>query len=84
MKHTYWIKYPRNFANEYNLIVASSKDEELTLICKGFVRVSYKRMRELCSQEKDRRKTDPAFSGYAPTSPMPFKVFIKYKEEGII
>lgn len=78
MKHTYWVKYPRNFSNEYNLVAASDEIEGLYLKSNGYERISYKRMRELCFQEKYRRKMDPSSSGYAPISPIP------YKEVGLI
>ena len=71
MRKTYWIKYPRNFANEYTLISATTEAQRKILKAHGYERITLKRVRELCSLERWRRKTDPAFSGYAPTEPIP-------------
>lgn len=72
----YFIKYPRNFANEYYLVFAE-KDEEIARLTEtGFERIPLKEVRELCALEKHRRKTDPAFSGYATTEPISFREFV--------
>lgn len=69
----YYIKYPRNFANEYSLYSADvGSKEEQKLISLGFERITRKRAQELCRIEKWRRKTDYNFSGYAPTEIIPF------------
>ena len=73
----YFIKYPRNFANEYFLVYSETYIEAALLFASGFERIPLKRVRELCSIEKWRRKTDPAFSGSAPIAPISFREFEK-------
>lgn len=73
MKKTYWIHYPRNFANEYDIVSATTEAQRKTLKAHGYERIPLKRVRELCSLEKWRRKYDELFSGYAPTEPIPFE-----------
>lgn len=73
MRKTYWIKYPRNFANEYYLISATTEAQRKILKAHGYERIPLKRVRELCSLERWRRETDPAFAYNASTEPIPFE-----------
>lgn len=71
---TYYVKYPRNFANEYDLCWIESTDtkniEDATKF--GWDRITRKKAFALVSAEKYRRATDYAFSGYAPTVILPY------------
>lgn len=72
MKH-YYIKYPRNFGNEYELYsVNAGTPAEAYLVGRGFERITRKNAEEKCAVERWARKTDPAFSGYAPAHVIPF------------
>ena len=63
----YYIKYPRNFANEYSLFsVNHGSTEEKYLIEHNFERLTRKEAERLCAREKERRTYDPTFSGHAP------------------
>ena len=66
MKH-YYIKYPRDFANEYELfsVVANTK-LEAELQQNGFERITRKQAERKCQSEKDRRKYDSNSAYYAP------------------
>ncbi len=80
MRKTYWIKYPRNFANEYHLISATTEAQRNALKAHGYERIPLKRVRELCSLERWRRKYDPAFAYNAPTEPMTYEEYVEYLE----
>lgn len=72
MKH-YYIRYPRNFGNEYELYsVNAGTDAEKYLIDHDFERIAHKEAEEKCAAERWARITDPAFSGYAPAHIVPF------------
>lgn len=66
MNH-YYIFYPRNFSNEYKLysVEAGSKAEQ-ELIEKGFYRTTRKEAEKLCRAERQARRDNPSFSGFAP------------------
>lgn len=81
MRKTYWIKYPRNFANEYYLISATTEAQRKILKAHGYERITLKHVRELCSLERWRRKTDPASAYNAPTEPTPYEELAEYFEE---
>lgn len=71
MKHFY-IKYPRNFGNEYSLAwVESGSDMEKYMRENGWGRISRKEAIRKCVEERYRQKTDPAFSGYADSVIVP-------------
>ena len=82
----YFIQYPRNFENEYNLVFCES-EEDLTALREfnakyytpghDFERISVRDMRKKISAEKFRRKYDPAFSGYGDIAPTPIKEYVK-------
>lgn len=60
----YYIKYPRNFGNEYDLRFVDGLDDELRAIEQGYERITKKEALEKCRAERWARKNDPAFSGY--------------------
>lgn len=73
MKH-YYIKYPRNFANEYLLFSVEARSEsEKRLWDQGFTRIPRTEAESLCCHERYRRQYDKAMSGYAPTTIEPFE-----------
>lgn len=75
MKH-YYIRYPRNFSNEYDLVWIEASDTESILAASeaGYERITRKSAYAKISDEKYRRKTDYSSSGYAPVIILPFHV----------
>ena len=82
----YYIRYPRDFANEYTLVSCETEDDLIMLRefnakhCPTehvFERIRVRDMRRKISAEKYARKYDPAFSGYGDIAPIPIKEFIK-------
>lgn len=75
MKH-YYIRYPRNFGNEYDLVWIEAADTENIRKASeaGYERITRKSAYAMISDEKYRRKTDPNFSGYAPVIVLPFYI----------
>lgn len=79
MKHFY-IRYPRNFRNEYSLAwVESGSAAEKTMQEDGWERINRKTAIRKCIEERYRQKTEPAFSGYADSIILPID-FDPYKE----
>ncbi len=72
----YYIRYPRNFANEYDLVWIDAADTESIRKASeaGYERITRKSAYAKISFEKYRRKTDRSFSGYAPVIILPFRV----------
>lgn len=72
----YYIRYPRNFANEYDLvwIDASDTDSISRATEAGYERITRKEAYTKVSDEKYRRKSDVNFSGYAPVVILPYQV----------
>lgn len=72
----YYIRYPRNFSNEYDLVWIEAADAENIRIASeaGYERITRKSAYAKISDEKCRRKTDPNFSGYAPVIILPFYI----------
>ena len=60
-----------NFSNTYDLVYTETQEQEKQAITKGYVRITRKEAERLCRAEIDRRKEDPAFSGYASTEILP-------------
>lgn len=60
----YYVHYYRDFGNTYNLYWTDGLESEAALP-DGAERISRKRAFELARRERDARKYDPAFSGYA-------------------
>lgn len=69
---TYYIFYPRNFANEYDLCYCESADERKAAEADGWERVTRDYAIKACREENWRRETDPSFSGYADNTIIPF------------
>lgn len=60
----YYIRYPRNFANEYDLRYVDGVDDELRALEQGYERIRKNKALEKCRNERWERKHDPVFSGY--------------------
>lgn len=73
----YYIKYPRNFSNEYDLCWIDSADTKSAeeAVERGWERITRKEAFRKISNEKYRQSTDYAFSGFAPTVIIPYSVF---------
>ena len=74
MRKAYYVYYPRNFANEYDLRWAWDCDKEAKrqLESNGCERITKKRAMELVRQEKYRQEYDQSMSGYADDAVMPW------------
>lgn len=68
-KRKYYVYYWHggDFANTYELYYT---DKEIDR--DGFERITRKEAIRLCVEEKERRRTDPAFSGYGSTTIIPY------------
>ena len=75
---TYYIRYPRDFANEYSLCYCESADERKAAEADGWERVTRDYAIKACREENWRRETDPAFSGYADNTIIPFHLVGKF------
>lgn len=75
---TYYVKHPRNFANEYDLCWIESTDTKNIedAIKFGWNRITRKEAFEMISAEKRRRASDYEFSGYAPIEILPYADFL--------
>ena len=69
-KNTYYIYYPRDFANEYVLMYVQN-DADREAIPEGAVQISYAEAKKFCTDENQRRRNNPAFSGYASNTIVP-------------
>lgn len=67
----YFVKYGE-FANTYSVCYTENESEEAQAIEQGMERISRKEAIELCTRESERRKENPAFSGYASDVILPF------------
>ena len=63
-KH-YYVNYYRDFANAYNICWTDSEAEDKEAEEQGWTRITRKEAIGLCVDERERRKYDQAFSGYA-------------------
>lgn len=68
MKKAYYVKYYMNFGNTYNLYWLPDGEPAPA----GLERITRKKAFDLCKQERDRRRYDQAFSGYADTWVWPY------------
>lgn len=75
MKH-YYIRYPRNFANEFDLVWIEHTDTESInrATDEGYERITRTDAYNKISLEKWRREYDQAMSGYAPTAIIPYRI----------
>ena len=71
---TYYIKYPRDFANEYDLCYCETSEERKKAEENGWERISRKDAINNCRMEERRRECDPSFAFYAPTQIIPFSL----------
>lgn len=74
MKKTYFIRYG-DFGNTYDLAWADNESDTEDLISTGFERCSRKWAERQAHAEIDRRKYDPAFSGYADRAVYPAQYY---------
>lgn len=71
---TYYIKYPRNFGNEYDLCYCETSEERSNAEENGWERISRKDAIGKCRTEKRRRWENPSFAFFAPTQIVPFSL----------
>ena len=71
---TYDIRYPRNFSNEYDLCYCESANERKAAEADGWERVTRDYAIRACREENWRRERDPASSGYADNTIIPFRL----------
>lgn len=74
----YYVRYPRNFANEYSLVWSDS--EHPIPEDNGWERITRKQAIYLAASEADRRKTDVNSSGYADEYIYPWWVDGRFEE----
>lgn len=74
---TFYIRYPRDFANEYDLCYCESAEEQAAAEKAGFERITRKEAERKCAAEKWARKNDQAFSGYGSSSILPYSLLAK-------
>ena len=67
----YFVKYGE-FANTYSVCYTENESEETQAIERGMERITRKEAERLCARESERRKENPAFSGYASDVILPF------------
>lgn len=80
---TYYIFYPRNFANEYSLCYCESVEERKAAEADGWERVTRDYAIKACREENWRRETDSSFSGYADNKIIPFHLVGKDYDIGL-
>lgn len=73
MSNRYWIKRG-DFANQYWLEYTTTPEQDMRAESEGCERIKLKEAIRLCRAERDRRKYDPAFSGYADDRIWPYGV----------
>ena len=73
MSNKYWVKRGE-FANQYSLCYTISQEQEAQAEDEGWERITWKEAKLLCRQERERRRNDYAFSGYADTHVFPFGI----------
>ena len=66
----YFVHYWKDFSNTYEVLWADSPEAEAALPA-GAERITRREAEELCRRERERRKYDAAFSGYATASIYP-------------
>lgn len=69
-KKTYYIYYPRDFANEY-VLMYTQNEADVAALPKGSERIYYSQAAKFCADENRRRRHNPAFSGYASNTIVP-------------
>lgn len=71
---TYYIRYPRDFANEYSLCYCESADERKAAEADGWERITRLEAERKCRNENWARANNPAFSGYGDNTIIPFRL----------
>ena len=71
-KRKYWIKYYRDFSNTYYLCYTETGKEEEQAEAKGWRHITRKEAIDKCIEERNRRKEDQEFSGFADVVILPF------------
>lgn len=83
----YYAYYPRDFANEYDLISCDGREDEQELRAwydahsgeeSSLDRVTVRQMRSMIASEKFQRKHDESFAYFAPVAPVRWS---EYKRE---
>lgn len=69
---TYYIRYPRDFENEYDLCYCETAVEQGEAEAAGFERITRKEAEGKCKAERDRRKYNQAFSGFGDAEIVPW------------
>lgn len=77
----YFVKY-YGFSNVYDVVYSENKEQEKQAGKKGYERITRKHAEKLISREKERRKYDQAFSGYAPILIYPIDFNAETENEG--
>lgn len=67
----YYMKQYLNFRNAYNLAYAETPVEEKIAAGEGYEQITRKQAEKLCAEEKERRKHDQSFSGFADNFILP-------------
>ncbi len=67
----YYVKYYKNFANTYTLAWAETQAQIEQANNEGYEQITRKEAERLCVKEKEQRKDNPSFSGYADTVILP-------------
>jgi hypothetical protein len=67
----YYVNYYRDFANTYTLAWAETPEQVKTAKEAGYQQITRKKAEALCAKEKEERKQNPSFSGYADTVILP-------------
>lgn len=67
----YFVKYGE-FRNTYAVCYVENESEEAQAIEQEMERITRKEAEMLCARERERRKENPAFAGYAPDIILPF------------
>lgn len=62
-RRAYYVRYPRDFANEYSLRYTVGGAE--LSVNDGWERITRREAEQLARAERARRRWDPSFSGYA-------------------
>ena len=78
MKKTYYIKMGK-FSNQYSLRWAEDGKEICELIANGYEKIPYKMAKCYAIIERQRRKDNPNFSGYADSSIFPCHYTLGYE-----
>ena len=63
-KRKYWVRYPRNLANEYDLCYTIGEQEDDQAQSEGYEWIDIYEARRLCAEENRRRREDPNNSGF--------------------